>query len=253
MGGRALSRALVTLIAAVAGAVWLSGSDQPVTAHPFPAWQELAAPPLSPRTHPLGLHVGHRVLVLGGRDRGRLRDGAAYDLRNGTWRAVRLPIAVTDRDSAVAAAGVAVLRHLRPGRAPAWWRYDARQDAWERMEHVPAHASVPTAYHSEVYAVAAGHVVVYSVQLGRWTALRADPLRPRLHHRRVSASRSGTVVTGYVAGRSGPVADRWDGRRWRRLAHAVAPPAASRPTSTGILVGGRLIVLRRGRAWIHTP
>ena len=253
MGGRALRRALVTLVAAVAGAVWLSGSGEPVTARPFSPWQELAAPPLSPRTHALGLHVGPRVVVLGGRHRGSLRDGAAYDLRTGRWRAVATPVAITDGDTAVVAAGVAVIRHLRTDRAPSWWRYDVRNDVWERMEDVPPHASVPSAYRSEVYAVAAGHVVVYSVQLGRWTALRADPLRPRLHHPWVRASRSGTVVSGYVAGRKGPVADRWDGRRWRRLASAAARPVVPRRAATEIAVGGRLVVVRRGRAWIHTP
>lgn len=253
MGGRALSRALVTLVATVAGAVWLSGSGGPVTARPYSAWQELAAPPLSPRTHALGLHVGPRVLVLGGRRAGSLHGGATYDLRTGRWRAVGAPVGVTDRDTAVAAAGAAVIRHLRPGRAPAWWRYDVRHDLWQRMHHVPAHASVPSAYHSEVYAVAAGHVVVYSVQLGRWTAFPADPLRPRLHHPWVSASRSGTVVSGYVRGRSAPVADRWDGRRWRRLARAGARPVVLRRAATEIAVGGRLVVVHRGRAWIHTP
>lgn len=253
MGGRAMSRALVTLVAAVAGAVWLSGSGQPVTARPFSRWQELAPPPLSPRTHALGLHVGPRVLLLGGLHRGSLRDGAAYDLRTGRWQAVAAPVAVTDRDTAVAAAGVAVIRHLRTGRAPTWWTYDPRHDVWSRMGRVPAHASVPSAYHCEVYAVAAGHVVVYSVQLGRWTSLPADPLRPRLHRPWVSAGRAGTVVGGDVAGRPGPVADRWDGGRWRRLATAGVRPVASREAATEIAVGGRLVLVRRGRAWIHTP
>jgi hypothetical protein len=164
-----------------------------------------------------------------------------------------MPLAVTDRDTAVAAAGVAVVRHLRTGRAPAWWQYDVRHDVWERMDAVPGHASVPSAYHSEVYAVAGRHVVVYSVELGRWTALRADPLRPVLRHRRVSAGRSGTVVTGYVAGRSRRAADRWDGRRWRRLTSVGARPVVPRRAATEIAVGGRLVVVRGGRAWIHTP
>ena len=139
---RAVTLTLATLLGAAVGAVLLSGSDQPVTAHVFARWQQLATPPLSPRTDALGVHVGHRVLVLGGRQGSVLRDGATYDLRTGMWRHLRMPVAVTDRDHAVAAAGVAVLRHARPGRPATWWRYDPRIDVWSRMRHLPARLSV---------------------------------------------------------------------------------------------------------------
>ena len=135
MAARWLGRALTTVACAVAGAVLLSGSDQPVTAHPYPHWQQLAAPPISPRTHALGVHVRHRVVVLGGFGRSglALRDGAAYDVRTGLWHRLRTPAPITDRDRAAVAAGVVVLRHRRPGLSPSWWRYDVRRDDWSRM------------------------------------------------------------------------------------------------------------------------
>ncbi len=262
MGRRALSRVLATLLAALVGAVLLSGSDQPVTAHPYPHWQRLSAPPLTPRTRALGLRVGHRLLVLGGRSAtGVVRDGAAYDLRTGRWHALRTPVAVTDRDTAVAAAGVVVLRSRR-GRGAAWWRFDPRHDVWTRMSGVPFGAAAPTAYRSEVYAVTARHVVVYSVALDRWTALPADPLRPALHHRRVAVTRAGTVVTGYAGSPPRIRADRWDGLRWRRIrglptvGSAVGPrlpSAARRVGATRVPVGARLVVVAGRHAWIHTP
>ena len=63
MSRRTTSRVLSVVLVAVLGAVWLSGSDEPVTAHPYPHWQELTAPPLSPRIHAAGIRVGDDVLI----------------------------------------------------------------------------------------------------------------------------------------------------------------------------------------------
>jgi hypothetical protein len=270
---RAVTLTLATLLGAAVGVVLLSGSDQPVTAHPFARWQQLATPPLTPRTDALGVQVGHRVLVLGGRQGSVLRDGATYDLLTGMWRHLRMPVAVTERDHAVAAAGVAVLRHTRVGLPATWWRYDPRIDVWSRMRHLPPHLSTPFALGSEVYALSGRQVVVYSVQLDRWTPLPADPLRPALHGRRVTASTAGTVVTGYAAPHPHRLlADRWDGVRWHRLPQVrsarlvrtpTLPTPAARHGSTQVWAEGRLVVfggasydgLRRvltNRAWIHT-
>ena len=257
MSPRTLMRVTATLLAAVIGAVLLSGSDQPVTAHAYPHWQEIASPPLSPRVHALGVQVRHRVLVLGGFRPGAsaLRDGAVYDLRTGIWRHVRTPVGATDRDAAVFAAGVVVLRHLRPGRPAVWWRYDVRQDSWSRLRGVPPDAFAPSAFGSEVYVLSGRRVVVYSVQLGKWTPWPADRGRPSLNHRRVAASRSGTLVTGYVAGRPHRLlADRWDGLTWRRSPSTTMRPVTAPPDgATRVHVGGRTLVVRGGRAWIRLP
>ncbi len=247
MGGRWPSRALATLLGALVGAVLLSGSDQPVTAHAYPHWQRLATPPISARTHALGVHVRHRVLVLGGVGRSgvALRDGAAYDVRTGIWHRLRTPVPLIDRDRAVAAAGVVVLRHREPGRGATWWRYDVRRDVWSRIALPGRRLSAPSAFGSEVYALSARRVLVYSVQLDRWTPLHADRLRPALAHRAVTASRAGTAITGHVAGHpSRLVSDRWDGRALAtrrpdtdaRGPHAVGrrhPGRARRPAGRG--------------------
>ncbi len=255
--------ALTVLVGAITGMVLLSGSDQPVTAGTSPHWQSLAAPALSPRSHALGVPIAHRVLVLGGvrADWSRARDGAAYDLRTGRWHHLLLPVAVTARDRAVAASRVLVLRHVRPGRTPSWWTFFPRSGAWTRMRHVPSGLSVPSAFRSEIYAVSGRSVMVYSVQLGRWSRLSTDPLRPALRHRRVMASMLGTVVTGRVAG--SVVADRWDGLRWQRSWLGPLIPGASRrlPLPDGVRraeatlvpVGGRVVVVSGQRAWIHSP
>jgi hypothetical protein len=256
MAARWLGRALTTVACAVVGAVLLSGSDQPVTAHPYPHWQQLAAPPISPRTHALGVHVRHRVVVLGGFGRSglALRDGAAYDVRTGIWHRLRTPVPITDRDRAAVAAGVVVLRHRRPGLSPSWWRYDVRRDDWSRMGGVRTSLSAPSAFGSEVYALTGRRVMVYSVQLDRWTPLPVDRLRPVLTHRTVRASRAGTVVTGYAALPNRLVSDRWDGLRWRRT-DATPAPAITAPSNgaTRVAVGGRVVVVRGAEAWIHTP
>jgi hypothetical protein len=244
------------LVSALAGVVLLSGSDQPVTAQVYPHWQEIAGPPLSSRTHALGVHVGRRVLVLGGVRAGTaVGDGATYDLRTGVWRHLQTPVAVTDRDSAVAAAGVVVVRQAGPGRAAAWWRYDPRREAWSRMRHLPPDVSAATAFGSELYALSGRRVVVYSIQLGRWTSFPADPIEPVLIHRTVIPSRAGTVVTGYVAAHPGRLlADRWDGLRWRRGRWTTPSPVTAAPDgATRVRVDGRTLVVRGDRAWIRLP
>jgi hypothetical protein len=255
---RPLRRALassVVLVGAVTGAVLLSGSDQPVTARPYPRWQQIATPPLTPRTHALGVHARHRVLLLGGSRPGApaLPSGAAYDLRTGIWHRLRIPIPVTDRDSAVVAARVVVLRHVRPGHRASWWRYDVQQDAWSPLRSLPPRLSAPFAFGSEVYAMSGRRVAVLSVQLGRWTRLPADPLRPELIPRTVTASRSGTVVTGSLAARPRRlIADKWDGLSWHRRRSTSAQPVTAAPDGAiRVHVGGRTLVVRGDRAWIR--
>jgi len=248
MGSRVWPRAGAVLVAAVVGAALLSGSDQPVTAHPFPRWQQVASPPFASRTHPLGVHVGRQVLVLGGVGRSgvTLRDGASYDLRTGLWHRLVTPVAFSDRDRTASVPGSVVVVHRR-----AWWRYDVRAGTWSRMRDLPSHVSAPTSFGSELYALARRRVVVYSVPLGRWTPLPVDRLRPALTGRAVTVSRHGTVVTGYAAGRA--VADRWDGLRWSRSRSEPGFTTPRRPGELRVDAGGRLLVVRGDRAWIRLP
>jgi hypothetical protein len=245
------------LVATTVGVVVLSGSGQPVTAQSYPHWQQLPAPPMAPRTHALGIRAGHQVLVLGGSRAGApaLRGGASYDLRTGRWQRRQAPIAVSDRDIAVDTAGVVVLRHTTATGSYSWWRYAVRQNTWSRLRHLPPDLHAPSAFASEVYALSGHRVVVYSVQLDRWTPLAADPRRPLLRHATVTASRSGTVVTGST--RAHPhrlLTDRWDGLRWRRgPAAQPRPVTAPADGSTRVRVDGRTFVMQGGRAWIRLP
>lgn len=262
---RRLMAACAVLAGAIGGAVMLSGSDQPVTAHPYPHWQTLPPPPLSPRTDALGVRVGPRVLVLGGvrRDGTRARDGASYDLRTGVWQRARLPVGLTSRDRAVAAGGVAVIRHPRLHGPASWWTFAPGAGVWARLRHLPAHLSAPSAFGSEVYALSGRRVVVHSVRLGPWTRLPADTLRPTMRGRLVTASRAGTVVAGRAGRSRALVADRWNGVAWRRSPALprdlpagpphLRPSAAPRHGSTGLWVGTRVFVVGGGRAWIFTP
>ena len=184
-------------------------------------------------------------------------------MQTGRWRKVRAPAGLTSSDEAVAAAGVAVVRDAGPAGAR-WWAFDPTPGTWRRLTGVPAGATAPEAFGSEVYALAGRRVVVYSVALDRWTPLSPDPLRPALVHRQVGASRAGTVVTGRAGAAGALVADRWDGTRWRRTSAAPTPatppglppdipPGVDRRTSTVVPLGGRLLVVSRGVAWIHSP
>jgi hypothetical protein len=249
MRGRLLTRALATVVSVFFGVALLSGTGQPVGAHTYPRWQELAAPPFAPQMRSLAVQAGSRVLVLGGGSDGP-GDGAAYDLRTGRWQRLRPPMAVTDRDTAVYAAGVVVLRHVGSGQTR-WWRYEPGRDTWSPLGRLPARLSAPSAFRSEVYALSGRRVVVYSVQLDRWTSLPADGHRPALRDRSVTASRRGTVVVGRADGRW--TADRWDGLRWHRS--TTTPREATPPTggSTRLDLGGRLFVVRGDRAWLRLP
>jgi len=269
MSGRTARRVLArsaaaagAALVAIVGMVLLSGTGQPVTAKPFPRWQELAPPPLSPRTNALAVQVGPRVLVLGGNRPAHpaLRDGASYNLQTGMWQRVRTPVALRSDDDAVAAAGVVVVRHRAVGGATSWWTLDPTPGTWRRLRHVPRDAGSPSAFGSEVYAVAERQVVVYSAALDRWTPLPTDRVRPRLIGRHVVASRAGVVVTGR-AGHS-LVADRWDGLRWRRT-HVVPPTRRALPprlptsvrgvVAVEVKAGGRWLAVVADEAWLRSP
>ena len=257
---RVLARLAGISAVAIAGMVQLSGTGQPVTAQPHDSWQSIAVPPLSARTDALGVRVGHRVLVLGGRGPAgtALRDGASYDVQTGRWRRLPTPVGLTSSDRAAAAAGVALVRHTG-ATGVTWWAFDPTPGTWTRLREVPRGAAAPFAFGSEVYAIAGRRVVVFSVALDRWTTLPPDPLRPAFHGLRVGVSRAGTVVTGHIRA-GGLVADRWSGTRWERVQASLGgphvgpllPAGVARRGATVVPLAGRLLVVNRGQAWIHT-
>lgn len=239
-------------LGAVVGMVLLSGSGQPVTAHAYPHWQEIAPPPLSPRTDPLGVHVGHWVLLLGGRHgTSRPRDGAAYDLRTGIWHRVPTPVALSGRDLSVAVGRAVVVSSSRGAGPGSWWCFDPGHQTWSRMIGVPARLRAPWAFAGALYALSGRRVEVYSTQLDRWTALPPDRLTPPLHGATVTARRTGTTVTGRAAGRL--VADRWDGLGWIRSAATAPPRSGDDAGEVRLDVGGRVFLVRDDRAWIRLP
>ncbi len=201
-------------------------------------WRELPAAPLSPRADALGAWTGHEVIVLGGVANecppnadncagptdAPMRDGAAYDPATNTWRRIAdAPVAVGPGDRLVAAGGSVILRHWRE-KGSDWFEYDPRVNDWTSIAPGMDVGDLPSAYGSKVYAIAGKHVLVFEVDQGRWHSLPADPIRPRLTQRRVTATPYGPVITGYDSSQpqdgtvANPViADLYDGSSWRRL------------------------------------
>ena len=126
------------------------------------------------------------------------------------------------------------------------------------MRAVPAHAAAPSAFGSEVYAVAGRRVVVYTVQLDRWTPLPDDPPAPRSPN---DACREPRRHRGHRLrpGSSAVVQDRWDGLSWHRDHTVSAAPPEKGPLPAGVAASGatrvradgRWLVVARGRAWIR--
>ena len=123
MAGRTGCRALVTMVAALLGAILLSGSDQPVTAHSsYPHWQVLPAPPLAPRTHALGVPAGHRCScsVVSGPDARARTTARRTTSRPASGTAYACPsrsptVTEPSRPRVSSSCGITVRRGRRPG------------------------------------------------------------------------------------------------------------------------------------------
>ena len=181
----------------------------------------------------------------------------------GTWRRLLTPIPMTTRDRAVAAAGVAVLRHARrPGGPPSGGgttHGTTPGRGCARCPRTPPHRRRSTR-RSTRWPVVASRSTACSSAVGR--PCRSTRCARRLAHRRVRAGLGGTVVTGYAGAARSLVADRWDGRSWHRIpgpdrasAARLGPLPDGVPArgATRIPVGARLLVVAGARAWIHTP
>lgn len=235
----AVGLAAVTVVAVAVGSTLLGthrvsiGPSQN-TGH----WRELPRPPLSPRAYAQAVWTGHEVVVLGGEEHpcspgadcavaseGRA-DGAAYDPATNAWTTIApAPVAVGPGDRLLAAGGLVVLRHWQQ-HGSVWFTYAPPPlNRWTRIPDVPPGiGDLPSALGSKVFATVGPRVVTYDVGRGEWNTLPADRIVPRLTQRRVTATPSGPVVTGYdrthLDERGTPsivTADVFDGNTWRRL------------------------------------
>ena len=118
-------------------------------------WQELPAPPLSPRELPAGFWTGDEVVLLGGSDAPPcpptagctvsrtppLSDGAAYDPDAGTWRPIAEAPVAFSQAQAVVLGPTAYLwiggEAPRPQAPSAFLAYRIDEDRWDELALPP--------------------------------------------------------------------------------------------------------------------
>lgn len=210
-------------------------------------WSTLPPSPLGARHSPLAVTVGDEVLFLGGSTepicppnalcRGggpdtERRDGAAYDVRTGTWRTLAEAPAPPARSSA-AVVGETVHLLIGEGRH---LTYDVSEDRWAELAAVPGEEG-----HQLHSLAAAGDVLVgYQVNTDRpdqvyeptsrtWTPLPRDPLAPSFDRQYVWTGSSLVLLAAELVpnpGSKGPSFQRaavldLDARTWERLPDAT--------------------------------
>jgi hypothetical protein len=225
--------AAVVVAAGVAGMVVSGAPHADVPSGGVGHWRELPTPPLSPRADALSVWTGTEVLVLGGDPRpcppnadscavrGALRDGAAYDPTTDTWhRIAPAPDGLLSVVGAVVVDGRLVVGGSR------WSTYDPIADRWTTIPTADGTSDPMAALGGSVYALRRGRVVVYDDAAGSWSTVPADPNRPALTQKTLTATSAGPVLTGYTFDTHHPVdmstpplalADVWDGTAWKRL------------------------------------
>jgi hypothetical protein len=225
--------AAVVVAVAAGGSLLGTGRVSIGPSEPAGHWRELPTAPLSPRAGALSVWTGREVIVLGGEANpcppnadcanppDELRDGAAYDPVSDSWRRIPpAPVPVGSGDRLLAADGVVVLRDWRQ-HGSRWFTYEPDHNRWARVHDVPdGVGDLPSAYGSKVYALVGRRVAVYDVRSFQWSLLPPDHRQPALTQRRVTATPSGVVVTGYL-GQDGitvsVTAELYDGTSWHRL------------------------------------
>ncbi len=166
------------------------------------SWQRLPDPPLSPREMATGIWTGREALIVGGSDarptppgagssakpKPRLRDGAAFNPRTRSWRAIApAPVGIEPVSPATVVGGsvyIAVprnpgVRHTRMDLVA----YRVRADRWDRIPSPPRR-------NYKLYGIAGrllaagperGPVPLSLFQLGprerRWKELPRPPMR----------------------------------------------------------------------------
>lgn len=195
-------------------------------------WRELPTPPLSARENAVVAWTGQEVVVVGGDrvpcgpPRGTchghaLRDGAAYDVTSGTWHRI-----APAPDGLLSVVGAVVVDGRLVVGGSQWAAYDPTADRWTVIPTGQGVSDPMSALDGSVYAFQRGRVVVYDAGTRAWSTLPADPNRPRLTQKTVTATNAGPVVTGYTFDTSRSIdpstpalalADVWDGTSWKRL------------------------------------
>ncbi|MCC6494817.1 MAG: hypothetical protein IT193_01010 [Propionibacteriaceae bacterium] len=201
-GGAGSSAATVAgLPEAAGGAAPMDAEDRASAAESKPVltsasgeWAGLPEPPLSPRSNSAGAWLDGEFFLVGGQlsapcppnadcmapDR-LLRDGAAFNPANGTWRRIAdAPVALSEGEPVVVAGRLYFQRGYGPTAAV--YAYDAGADAWSQLP-TPSGGGVLVALGDRLASVAwsteeAGAFdELFDPVTGQWTRLPADPLK----------------------------------------------------------------------------
>jgi hypothetical protein len=243
-----LLTALVVIALAACGDAG-SGSPEP-DRQASGSWERLPDPPLSPRVAGLGLWTGEDALIIGGSDanpcppnagcppasRPPLRDGAAFDPRERTWRQIApAPVGYSFGDGVVVGGTAYILTHGESGRpdaAPAFLAYRSAQDRWQELPLPPGERDRSiTATAEEVVAFTGSDEggeapdLIFDPATHEWSELPDDPL-PRSFDRTIAWSGRALVLFAHEIVRQPGAAEPslviaaaldLDTAEWRRL------------------------------------
>lgn len=186
------------------------------------AWRRIAPAPIAPRTDPVSVWTGERMLVWGGdlsgnpmdEERGTFAaDGASYDPRRDRWRRIaRAPIRPTSSTRAVWTGDRMLVWTGSAGAS-----YDPASDRWRRLPRAPLRPrrfNFTAVWDGERMLIWGGlqggcggcaDGASYDPEARRWRRLPRSPLAPRDRHAAVAIP-GGMVVFGGCCG--GPTNDR---------------------------------------------
>ena len=197
------------------------------------SWERLPDPPLSPREAALGLWTGSDTLFVGGsggdpcppsascvapRDP-PLRDGAAFDPRQRTWRQIApAPVGFSFGEGVVVRGAAYILTHGEVGRPddrPAFLRYGIADGDWEELPFPPGDRDRSIiATDAQVVAFRGSDEggetadLMFDPATNEWSELPDDPLPPSFDR---------TLA--------------WSGRELVLFAHEIVPqPGATEPS-----------------------
>ncbi len=168
-------------------------------------WSEVAPAPLSPRWSSVASWTGTEALFIGGfTDESctarsichGVRDGAAYNPINDTWRT----IAPAPFDIAQVST-VQIGDRLFLQGDDGWWFYDATDDEWARIPDPPGVKNVAsmTGMQGSLYVVGPGAkrpVQAYDVETNRWSSLPPSSFESGLERRLLVGNPASLLVLG---------------------------------------------------------